>query len=109
MKGGIYAARIRKMFDLQKEQNEADVMKIAEIYNCFFPKNSTILAREEAKNNIEYYKKNDRYVHELKPGEFNYGKYKYRLKYYGVSSEYDYCNDDTLGSKLIDYIYKKKN
>ena len=109
MKGGIYAARIRKMFDLQKEQNEADVMKIAEIYNCFFPKNSTILAREEAKNNIEYYKKNDRYVHELKPGEFNYGKYKYRLKYYGVSSEYDYCNDDTLGSKLSDYIYKKKN
>lgn len=83
-----------------------DIVNVMKIFNGFFPKNTTLQRIEASRANIEHYKDNPKYVVTLKPGDYNYGKAKYKITQWGLpNNPVEWAKDDNdLETKLTAYI-----
>lgn len=105
---GKYAINTNQAI-IQSIQTTGDtVLNVMKIFNGFFPKNTTLQRIEESRANIEHYKSNPRYVTLLKPGDYNYGKQKYKIVQWGLpGNPHTWAeNDDDLNTKLSNYVVK---
>lgn len=104
--GGEHAKRIKKMFTDAATIDPDEVVNLSKVWDNFFPQNSIISKRETERANVDFYKKDDSYVHKVLPGERYYGEpdHQYRLSFKGINSKYVYCDESDLDTKLTEYI-----
>lgn len=66
---GKYAQDMKMAMKQTPVADDETVLKWADIFNQFFPKNSTLLQREEKRANVDYYLNNSVYTTALRPGQ----------------------------------------
>ena len=109
---GKYATPINQTIEQAFQATGEEITKILDIFNQFFPKNTTLQKIEDTRANVSYYRNNDKFVKELRPGDYKPkdGKnYKFKFTQWGITGHpVVWCeNEEQLTSAIEDFIHKR--
>lgn len=105
---GKYGGVINQTVVQPIRTSSEDIVKLLDVFNQFFPKNTTQQRIEDLRANIDHYKNNPKYTVELRPGDKKADQYKYKFTKWGLSGHpIVYVeNEEKLNSVIEDYITK---
>lgn len=106
---GKFAAQINQTVEQMFRESGEEIVKLLNIFNNFFPKNTTLQMIEDRRANAEYYRHNDRYVKELRNSDFkpkNHPNAKFKLIQWGIpQNPVVWCDtEEELNSALESFV-----